>query len=46
MDQQRDVAAAYQITAMPTFIAFRDGSKVQDIRGADPSALEAMIRAL
>ena len=43
VDEQREIAAQYGITAMPTFLLFKDGEKVEEIRGADPRKLKATI---
>lgn len=46
VDELSDVAAELGIRAMPTFMLFKNGEKVQDIVGANPPALEAGIRSL
>lgn len=46
VDKLSDVAAELGIRAMPTFILFKNGEKVQDIVGANPPALEAGIKSL
>jgi thioredoxin 1 len=52
VDLLGDVAGRYGITAMPTFMFFRDGTpftaggKVDRIRGADRAALKATVQAL
>jgi thiol-disulfide isomerase/thioredoxin len=43
VDQQKEVASAQRITAMPTFIVFRDGAVAYRVRGADPRALAAAV---
>lgn len=43
VDEAEDVSQEYGIRAMPTFIAFKDGEKVDEVVGADPSKLERMI---
>lgn len=40
VDQQRDVAQRYQISAMPTFVVIKDRNVVETIRGANPPALK------
>ncbi|KAI1070770.1 hypothetical protein LB507_006743 [Fusarium sp. FIESC RH6] len=40
VDEAEDVSQEYGIRAMPTFIAFKDGVKVDEVVGADPSKLE------
>lgn len=41
-----EVAAEVGITAMPTFILFKDGEKVETVMGANPRALEAGIQKI
>lgn len=43
VDEQREVAAQYGITAMPTFLLFKDGKQIEEIKGADPRKLKAVI---
>lgn len=43
VDQQRAVASAQSITAMPTFIVFRDGAVAYRVRGANPRKLAAAV---
>jgi thioredoxin 1 len=43
VDEQREVAGQYGVTAMPTFMLFKDGKKVEEIRGADVRALKAAV---
>lgn len=45
VDEVPDVAQELGIRAMPTFILFKDGEKVQEVVGANPKALETAIRA-
>ncbi|KAG9042133.1 hypothetical protein FS837_011247 [Tulasnella sp. UAMH 9824] len=44
VDAAADVAKKYSVSAMPTFIFIKNGSKVAQVRGADPRSLEATIR--
>ena len=51
VDHVRDVAATYQVTAMPTFKFFKEGKHVgvngqPMIQGADPRALGAAVEKL
>ncbi|PYH91764.1 thioredoxin [Aspergillus ellipticus CBS 707.79] len=46
VDDLSEVAAELGVRAMPTFILFKDGEKVDDVVGANPPALEAKIKAL
>jgi len=43
VDEVPDVAQELGIRAMPTFLIFKDGEKVQEIVGANPKALLAGI---
>ncbi|KAJ7209702.1 thioredoxin-domain-containing protein, partial [Mycena pura] len=42
-DQQQAIAAKYQVTAMPTFVAIKAGKVVEAIRGADPQGLGRLV---
>jgi thioredoxin 1 len=46
VDQAEDVSQEYGIRAMPTFMAFQNGEKVDEVLGADPSKLERLIASL
>ncbi|KAM0344850.1 hypothetical protein ACHAPU_007232 [Fusarium lateritium] len=46
VDVAEDVSEELGIRAMPTFIAFRDGEKVDTVTGADPSALERLVQSM
>jgi thioredoxin 1 len=39
----QEVAQECGVTAMPTFQAYFKGEKVDEMRGADPSKLKAMV---
>jgi len=43
VDEVPDVAQELGIRAMPTFLIFKKGEKVQEIVGANPTALKAAI---
>ena len=43
VDDQGQIAQEVGIRAMPTFIFFKNGEKVETIVGADPSKLQAEI---
>lgn len=43
VDEVPDVAQELGIRAMPTFLIFKDGEKVQEVVGANPQALKAAI---
>ncbi|OQO05650.1 hypothetical protein B0A48_09742 [Cryoendolithus antarcticus] len=44
VDEIPDVAQELSVRAMPTFIIFKDGQKVGEVVGANPTALEAAIK--
>jgi thioredoxin 1 len=46
VDEAEDISQEYGIRAMPTFMAFRDGEKVDEVVGADPSKLQTLIESL
>jgi thioredoxin 1 len=43
VDEVSDVAAELAIRAMPTFLLFKDGEKVQEIVGANDKALKVSV---
>ncbi|EAL91479.1 thioredoxin trx1 [Aspergillus fumigatus] len=45
VDELSEVAAELGVRAMPTFMFFKDGQKVNEVVGANPPALEAAIKA-
>ncbi|KAK0215104.1 thioredoxin [Armillaria fumosa] len=46
VDEQTRIAEEMEIRAMPTFAAFKDGKKIQEMVGADPRALMLMLHSL
>jgi len=44
VDEQSDVAQECNITAMPTFMLFQNGAKVDSLRGALKDKLEALVQ--
>jgi peptide-N4-(N-acetyl-beta-glucosaminyl)asparagine amidase len=44
VDQARAIAGNYQITAMPTFIFFREGNEVERLRGANANRIRELIQ--
>jgi len=44
VDEAEDISQEYGIRAMPTFICFKDGDKVDEVVGADPGKLERMVQ--
>ncbi|MCJ1451299.1 hypothetical protein MMC28_001635 [Mycoblastus sanguinarius] len=45
-ERQQDVAHTYGVTALPTFIIFKKGEVVENIRGADRNKLSAAVKKL
>jgi len=45
-DQQKEIAQAYSITSLPTFIVFRNGKTIDKVQGADPKKLQAVVKKL
>jgi thioredoxin 1 len=43
VDDNKDVAQDEGVTAMPTFVMYKKGRRVDTVRGADPSKLRAMV---
>nr|AAX40949.1 thioredoxin [Taiwanofungus camphoratus] len=46
VDDQQDISQEVGIRAMPTFVAFKNGSKLKEIVGANPSGLQELIQGL
>jgi len=46
VDEVQDVAHAEGVRSMPTFVFYRNGSKVDTFSGADPSLLASKVQAL
>jgi len=44
VDEQEQIAAEVGIRAMPTFMSFKDGQKGKQVVGANPQALQALLR--
>jgi thioredoxin len=45
-DNQQELARAYGVTAMPTFMIFKSGQRIESIQGADPRKLSAAVKKL
>lgn len=45
VDAVPSIAKEYSVSAMPTFVFLKNNKKVDQVRGADPRALEATIRS-
>ncbi|KAI5847445.1 thioredoxin [Tricharina praecox] len=43
VDEHQQIAAELEVRAMPTFLFFKDGKKVSEVVGANPSALKAAL---
>ncbi|KAI9818065.1 MAG: hypothetical protein M1827_000689 [Pycnora praestabilis] len=46
VDQQQEIAQTYGITAMPTFMIFKNAKVVSTVRGADPRKLSEVVKKL
>merc|ERR1712187_975551 len=46
VDELSNTAGEIGVRAMPTFLLYKDGEKVEDVVGANPAALEAAIKKL
>ncbi|KAJ5397817.1 Thioredoxin [Penicillium cosmopolitanum] len=46
VDQLQEVAADNGISAMPTFLFFKDGNVVETVRGANPPGIQAGLAKL
>jgi thioredoxin 1 len=45
VDEAEDISQEYGIRAMPTFILFKDGEKVNEVVGADPGKVEQLVQS-
>ncbi|KFY30542.1 hypothetical protein V493_01844 [Pseudogymnoascus sp. VKM F-4281 (FW-2241)] len=43
VDNQQEIAQKYGVSAMPTFLIFRNGSVIKTLRGADPRGLTSAV---
>jgi thioredoxin 1 len=43
VDEQREIAAQYGIQAMPTFLVFKNGKQIDEVKGADVRALKRVV---
>ena len=43
VDDQPEIAAELEVRAMPTFIFFKDGKRIQQVVGANKPAIEAIV---
>ncbi|KAI2055756.1 Thioredoxin-like protein 1 [Ophidiomyces ophidiicola] len=44
VDKQQDIARAFKVAAMPTFLIFKDGKVVDTVRGADSKGLTSAVK--
>ncbi|KAF9073768.1 thioredoxin [Rhodocollybia butyracea] len=44
VDEQPDISQEVGIRAMPTFMAFKDGNKIDELVGARPADLQTLVR--
>lgn len=44
VDAQQEISKRYNITAMPTFILLKDGKEVQTVKGANPPAIQGLVK--
>lgn len=44
VDDQQDVAAAHEISALPTFVFIKNGQRIDLLRGANATKLEQLIQ--
>lgn len=45
-EKQQQIASAYAITSIPTFIMFRDGKVAEKVKGADPLTLQNLVQKI
>ncbi|KPM45487.1 hypothetical protein AK830_g1039 [Neonectria ditissima] len=45
-DEQGDISKEYSVSALPTFLVFRDAKVIDKVQGADPGKLQAVIQKL
>lgn len=43
VDEHPEIAAELEVRAMPTFIFFKDGKRIDQVVGANKSAIEALV---
>lgn len=43
VDEHPEIAAELEVRAMPTFIFFKDGKKLEQVVGANKPAIEAVV---
>lgn len=45
-DEQKELAAEYSVSVLPTFLLFRDGKLAQRVQGANPTELKKVVEKL
>jgi thioredoxin len=45
-DNQTELSQEYSVSALPTFLVFRDGKVIDKVQGADPQKLKAVVQKL
>lgn len=45
-DDQKDIASEYSVSALPTFLVFREGKVIDKVQGADPRKLQDIVKKL
>lgn len=43
VDEAKDIAAAAQISVMPTFIVYKKGAPIESLKGANPGELTKLV---
>lgn len=46
VDEQRELAAQYNISSIPTFLIFQDGKQIEEIKGANAPALKKSVEKI
>lgn len=46
VDESADIASEYAVSAMPTFLFFKNGEKIQSVVGANPGLLTKTVKDL
>ncbi|TQN66316.1 Thioredoxin-like protein 1 [Colletotrichum shisoi] len=46
IEAHKEIAAAYNVTSLPTFMIFREGKTIEKVQGADPRKLQEVVKKL
>ncbi|KAL0781718.1 hypothetical protein CaCOL14_003053 [Colletotrichum acutatum] len=46
VESQKEIASAYSVTSLPTFMIFREGKTIEKVQGADPRKLQEVVKRL